>query len=133
MEIFCMGKVDLSDLTIMIVDDALLSRKVIERMLKTRGAKIMECRNGLEAIRRLEEECPDIILLDILMPEMDGFAVLAEMKKRGIEIPVVVLSADIQNSSKEKCLELGASGFLNKPVREEELFAAINDVMSAGA
>ena len=128
-----MGKVDLSDLKIMIVDDAMLSRKVIERMLKTHGAQTMECGNGLEAINRLEEENPDIILLDILMPEMDGFAVLAEMKKREIEIPVVVLSADIQNSSKERCLELGASGFLNKPVREEELFAAINNIMSAGA
>ena len=65
------------------------------------------------------------------MPEMDGFAVLSELQKQKNKVPVLVLTADIQEITREQCLALGAAGFLNKPVKTEDLITAVQGGLGA--
>jgi CheY-like chemotaxis protein len=105
----------------LVVDDALLSRITVKKMLTNSQIDCVEASNGREALKAIEENRFDIVFLDLLMPEMDGFEVLEALQKQNYSSPVIVISADIQKSSKTRCEKLGASGFLNKPVTEDEL------------
>lgn len=113
---------------IMVVDDSWLTRRALKNMLEGDGHGVLEASHGLEALTMMDAHSPEIIILDLLMPEMDGFALLAELKKRGSKIPVIVVSADIQNTAREKCLSLGATGFLNKPPKRDELIDILNEI-----
>jgi two-component system chemotaxis response regulator CheY len=119
-----------NDLSMLITDDSIIARKKIKGLLKDTGFKITEAVNGNEALEILEIERFDIILLDLLMPELDGFDVLRRLKDKNMKIPVIVISADIQEATRELCMELGASGFLNKPPSKDELLATIENVIN---
>ncbi|EHQ35029.1 response regulator [Methanoplanus limicola] len=110
---------------ILVTDDSVFQRNIITEILSESGYEYSEAKNGLEALDILKSEKPDLILLDLLMPEMDGFHFLEEFNKSGYNIPVIVLTSDIQNTTKKRCMELGAAGFLNKPVEKEELLLLI--------
>ncbi|UUX93667.1 response regulator [Methanoplanus endosymbiosus] len=113
---------------ILITDDSLFQRNIITEILSESGYEYIEAKNGLAALEILKSEMPDLILLDLLMPEMDGFHFLDEFNKSGYKVPVIVLTSDIQNTTKERCMKLGASGFLNKPVETEELLPLIKEL-----
>lgn len=113
---------------ILVVDDSWLTRRALKNMLEDGGHGVLEASNGLEALTMVDAHCPEIIILDLLMPEMDGFALLGELKKRGSKIPVIVVTADIQDTAREKCLGLGATGFLNKPPKRDELINILNEI-----
>jgi CheY-like chemotaxis protein len=83
----------------------------------------------MEGFEKIQTECPDCIFLDLLMPEMDGYKVLEIIKEKNITTPVVVCSADIQNTAKSKCIELGAFDFLNKPPTQEEVLKVLEKVL----
>jgi two-component system, chemotaxis family, chemotaxis protein CheY len=123
-----MAKFD--DLSLLITDDSIIARKKIKGLLKDMGFKISEAVSGKEALEAMEIEKFDLLLLDLLMPEIDGFEVLRHLKENNISMPIIVISADIQEATKELCLELGASGFLNKPPSQSELVSAIEEVLS---
>lgn len=110
---------------ILVTDDSVFQRNIITEILSESGYEYSEAENGLAALDILKSEKPDLILLDLLMPEMDGFHFLEEFNKSGYKIPVIVLTSDIQNTTKKRCMELGAAGFLNKPVEKEELLLLI--------
>ena len=74
--------------------------------------EISEAVNGLEGIKKIRENTPDLIFLDLLMPELDGFEVLERLKKSDLKIPVIVLTADIQETSKKRCFDLGAKNLI---------------------
>ena len=112
--------------TILIVDDSNISRRKIIGLLSPELYTIHEGKNGFDAVNYLSGHKPDCVILDLLMPEMDGFEVLEYMKENDIKVPVVVLSADIQESTKSTCLGLGAFAFLNKPPDKQIL----NDTVS---
>jgi CheY-like chemotaxis protein len=119
-----------NDMSMLITDDSIIARKKIKGLLKDTGFKITEAVNGNEALDILEIEKFDILLLDLLMPELDGFDVLRRLKEKNNQMPVIVISADIQEATRELCMELGASGFLNKPPSKEELLATIENVIN---
>jgi len=110
---------------ILIIDDSSFQRGIIRKILLQAGYETIEAKNGREGLLRAHDDTPDLILLDLVMPEMDGFMVLAELQKEQNTVPVLVLSADIQEMSREQCLTLGAAGFLNKPVKTEDLILAV--------
>lgn len=115
---------------IVVADDSNLIRMKLKKHLKD-DFEIHEAKNGREALLKTKLEKPDIVLTDLLMPEMDGFGLLARIKAEEIGIPVVVLTADIQYETNVKCRELGAYKVLNKPPSKDELletlFAALSE------
>lgn len=106
---------------ILIVEDSWVTRRIIVGILKADGHELLEAGGGKEGLEMAEKHMPDCILLDLLMPEMDGFDVLEALGKKGLKIPVIVLTANIQKTVREKCLQLGAFAFTNKPAEEDEL------------
>ena len=77
-----------------------------------------------------QQELPDCILTDLLMPEMDGVSLLAALQNLGFNLPVIVLTADIQESKRKQCEELGAAGFLAKPPQSKVLLALVEKVLT---
>ena len=110
---------------VLIVDDSWLTRRTITKVLKTAGYDLLEAVDGRDAMEKLTDAPPDCIVLDLLMPEMDGFEMLNAMSKKGHTIPIVVLSADIQDSTRARVLELGACELINKPPKGDELLVAV--------
>ena len=108
---------------ILIIEDSSFQRGMIKRMVSAfkQDLEIVEAKNGQEGIQKIEDINPDLIFTDLVMPGTDGLYVLEELKKRENKTPVIVLTADIQSSVKNECLELGASEFIQKPVEEETL------------
>ena len=94
------------------------------------GYEVIEASNGKETMEMILAQSPDCLLLDLVMPEMDGFGVLKAIQEKDLSIPVVVVSADIQDTSRAKCHELGAVGFLNKPANEDEIISAIQEAIT---
>jgi CheY-like chemotaxis protein len=117
---------------ILVVDDSAFARLNICRVLKSAGHEILEAANGREGLDMVMRLEPDCILSDLLMPEMDGIGFLAALRERRIALPVIVLTADIQETKKRQCLDLGAVGFLHKPPQKEELLDQIESTLSAG-
>lgn len=105
---------------ILVVDDSSTAREIVIRILGS-GYEYVRAESGEEALVKIAEVSPDLILLDLLMAGMDGFGVLENLKKSGNTIPVLVLSADIQKTVKTKVLELGAVDLFNKPLDPENL------------
>lgn len=121
---------------ILIVDDSALSRKrFLAKPLSAAGFEVVEAANGKEGFDAWIEsqadggEPYDCVITDLLMPVMDGFELLEQLKQNGCEAPVLVASADIQASSRKKIEDAGANGFLNKPYNDEALLKAVNEVL----
>jgi len=110
---------------ILIVDDSLTARGILKRMLSERH-ELHEAGSGRNALDIVAKENFDLVLLDLLMPEMDGFAVLKELKIIKPELPVLVVSADIQETTRKRIIAAGAAGMVNKPLRLEALLEAID-------
>lgn len=115
---------------ILVTDDSLFQRKIIASVLIEEGFSLVEASNGRDALIKAEENNPDLILMDLLMPEMDGFKFMETAREKGISTPVIILTSDIQDTTKEMCLKLGAAGFVNKPVEKETLMPVINRLLS---
>ncbi|KJU85950.1 response regulator receiver protein [Candidatus Magnetobacterium bavaricum] len=116
--------------TVLIVDDSLLLRMNIANIVKSGGYDILEASDGASALQMLTETTPNCVCLDLLMPDMDGYDVLEAMGGRAKEIPIIVLTADIQTSTRDKCLALGAARILNKPPKKEQLLETIKELIS---
>lgn len=110
----------------LVVDDSAIIRKGVRKILGAKGYETTEAKNGNEALKMVEDHAPDCIILDLIMPEMGGIEVLKVLSKNKSKIPVIILTADIQDVVREECLELGAVAFLNKPILNEEMIGAIN-------
>lgn len=117
---------------ILIVDDSWLTRRGVKRILQSEGYDIIEAENGLQALELINggDGTIDAVVLDLLMPEMNGTEFLERLNQDQIKLPVVVLTADIQKTVKQKCIELGADLFLNKPPEPEELIGAIQSILN---
>ncbi len=117
---------------ILICDDSWLTRRGVKRIVQSEGYEVCEAENGLQGLEMLKasDSNIDAVILDLLMPKMSGVEFLDALKGENIMIPVVVLTADIQKTVKEKCTELGAGAFLNKPPEPEVLIAVLNDLLT---
>jgi twitching motility two-component system response regulator PilH len=115
---------------ILIIDDSSFQRKILSGILKEGGHDIMIAENGKDGLESIEKEKPDLIITDLLMPEYDGHFFLEQAKAKNIQIPVLIVTSDIQESTRNRCIARGAAGFVNKPVKKETLLRAINKVLS---
>ena len=114
-------------ISVLIVDDERVNRAIIGRMLKKKGFTVTEAENGFEAIALIESDSPDMVLLDIVMPNMDGFQVLAEMQKRGLnDTPVIMVTASDESETIVRAFDLGANDYITKPVDPAVTIARIN-------
>ncbi len=114
---------------LLVIDDSMVSRMITKKVLLSINAEIIEASNGEDGIKKAREDRPDLIILDLLMPEMDGFKVLEKIKTESMGIPVIVLSADIQDTTRERVLKLGASGFVHKPPSEDDITKVIESIL----
>jgi class 3 adenylate cyclase len=103
--------------SILVVDDDPMNRLLLDRMLTQLGHRVLPAADGGEALRRLEADDPDVVLLDIVMPEIDGVTVLGRIKADPLRqsVPVIMISALEDLASVVRCIELGAEDYLPKP------------------
>jgi DNA-binding response OmpR family regulator len=113
---------------VLIVDDDLPSVKMNSYLLREEGYDVATASNGMEALRLLEDEAVDLVILDVMMPMMDGHETLRRLRKE-YDLPVIFLSAKGETSDKVRGLELGADDYLGKPFEPAELLARVKSVM----
>lgn len=118
---------------ILVVDDSLFARIRVRDILQEGGHEVVEAENGRQGLERVVAALPDLVLTDLLMPELDGVAFLSALRESGNTVPVVVLSADIQETKRQQCLSYGSAGFLAKPPQKAALLKMVAEVLGAGA
>ena len=115
---------------VLICDDSALARKQMARSLPaTLNADVTFAIHGKNALEELAQKEFKLMFLDLTMPEMDGFETLENMKRLGIQTPVVVVSGDIQPKAKERVFALGAKAFIQKPIGKDELKATLKELI----
>ena len=117
--------------TILTVDDQELNLAILEDYLKPLGYRVVKARNGTEALAQIKSEKPDIVLLDIIMPDIDGYEVCRRVKENpdSRDIPVVMVTSLEETEDLVKALEYGADEFLTKPVNEIEIRARVKSLL----
>ncbi|HEX8036294.1 MAG TPA: response regulator transcription factor, partial [Ktedonobacterales bacterium] len=113
---------------ILVAEDEAALRDFIIRNLRIRGFEVVEAGNGLEAMAQWEREQPDLLVLDIMMPRMDGLEVCKRVREQST-VPIIVLTALDAESDKVAALDLGADDYLTKPFGVEELLARVRAVL----
>src|SRR3984885_924234 len=116
---------------VLVVDDILSNVKLLEAKLTAEYFEVVSAINGLECLARIDEAIPDIVLLDVMMPGMDGFEVCRRIKgnPKTAHVPVVMVTALDQPSDRVAGLEAGADDFLTKPVDDAALFARVRSLV----
>jgi two-component system cell cycle response regulator len=114
--------------TILVADDEPVNRALIQRRLEREGYRVLTAKNGSEAVERARAALPDLVILDVMMPEMDGMDACRLIKEdeRTRDIPIIFLSARDETEMKVSGLGLGADDYISKPFEAEELIARIN-------
>lgn len=118
---------------VLLVEDNAVNRALAQRLLEKRGFIISIAVDGKQAIGAVRDAEFDLILMDIQMPEMDGFEATAEIRKReesnGRRTPIIALTAHALKEDRERCLSAGMDAYVTKPIRPAELFRVIQDVL----
>jgi len=116
-------------LRILLAEDNLVNQRLATRLLEKRGHQVTLAGNGKEAVAATEKNAFDLVLMDLQMPEMDGFEATAALRERekqtGIHLPVIALTAHALKGDRERCIEAGMDGYLSKPIRPQELDATL--------
>ena len=113
---------------ILTVDDELSIIRFLRSNLEDRGYTVISATNGEEALHMIEMELPDLIILDVMMPKMDGFEVCRQLREWS-QIPIIMLSARGDEKDKVRCLDLGADDYIVKPFGANELIARVSAVL----
>lgn len=122
---------DDSRLLVMVVDDSITVRKVTTRLLERSGYRVMTAKDGVDAMGLLQEVVPDMMLLDIEMPRMDGFELATHMRndERLKHVPIIMITSRTGDKHRERAFEIGVNEYLGKPYQESELIASINNII----
>jgi two-component system, chemotaxis family, chemotaxis protein CheY len=118
---------------VLVVDDSGLARRGTRRILEGAGYVVIEAEDGISALERYFVEKPDVVMLDLVMRGMYGLDVLTKLREMDPGVRVIVLSADIQTSSRDLVKEAGAAGFLTKPVDAAALLTMLADTVQGAA
>ncbi len=117
--------------TILVVDDDLDTLTLIGLTLQRRGFAVMKAQSGPEALEKLHADLPDLMIVDVMMPHMDGYEVCRTVKgdPRTAHLPVVMLTAKAQTASQLEGFRAGAVDYITKPVHPQDLVARISSVL----
>jgi len=113
---------------VLVVDDDLPSVKMTAFLLREEGYEVITAHDGLTALNLVEREAPDLLILDVMMPRLDGLEVCRRLRKQG-NIPIIILSAKGETQDRVLGLELGADDYLTKPFEPAELLARVKAVL----
>jgi len=111
----------------LVVDDSITVRRVTQRLLERNGMRVLTARDGMDAVGLLQDHVPDIILLDIEMPRMDGYEVAAHVRNdpRLKDVPIIMITSRVGEKHRARAIELGVDDYLGKPYQEAQLLDAI--------
>lgn len=118
----------LKDRLVLVADDESRMVRFIRMNLEVEGCRVIEASNGLEAVEKVREELPDVVILDVMMPEMDGFEALHQIREFS-DVPVIMLTVRADEEDRVRGLELGADDYLSKPFSPRELVSRIKAVL----
>lgn len=118
---------------ILVVDDSGLARRMVKQYIEELGHTVEEASDGAQALERYVLNRHDAVILDMVMHGMYGVEVLTKLRELNPELRVIVVTADIQKSTREQVKAAGAAAMINKPVKKEELVAVLNTVLGGGA
>ena len=119
----------------LVVDDSITVRRVTQRLLERNGMRVVTAKDGLEAVSVLQDEIPDVILLDIEMPRMDGYEVASHVRNdaRLKDVPIVMITSRVGEKHRARAIELGVNEYLGKPYQEGQLLQAIEPLVRRAA
>ncbi|HQQ73931.1 MAG TPA: Hpt domain-containing protein [Pseudomonadales bacterium] len=119
------------NITVMVCDDSVTVRKVTSRLLEREGFNVMLAKDGADALLQMQDHLPDVLLLDIEMPRMDGFEVASTMKnsQRLQDIPIIMITSRTGDKHRERAAGMGVERYMGKPYVEEELLFNINELV----
>ena len=117
---------------ILIVDDDLETLRLVGLMLQRQGYQVASAHNGAEALSMARNEQPDLIVLDIMMPDMDGYEAIPKIRQiPGREqIPIIAVTAQAMQGDKEKCLAAGADEYISKPIDVDRLLSVLKEQLT---
>ena len=120
---------------VLVVDDSITVRRVTERFLLRHGYRVLTAKDGLDAVSVIQEQTPDVILLDIEMPRMDGFEFASHVRNdtRFAELPIVMITSRTGEKHKARAIEIGVNDYLGKPYQDLELLKAIEQQLETAA
>jgi len=118
--------------SILVVDDSVTVRKVTSRILRRQGYRVLTAKDGIEALKAMQEEIPAVILLDIEMPRMDGFEVATRVRASQDlkHIPIVMITSRTGDKHRQRAMELGVDQYMGKPYQEEQLLETLNQLLT---
>ncbi len=114
---------------ILIIDDERLIRWSVSRLLERAGYRVSEASTGKDGLAAIEADSPDVVLLDITLPDLDGFSVLRAIRQGHPQIPVLMMTADATRETAQRALRLGAREHLDKPFDPASLQAAVFEAL----
>ena len=124
-------------LKVLLVEDNAINRELAVRLLKKRGHTVSVAGNGKEALSAIESEPFEVVLMDVQMPEMDGFEATAEIRRReaasGKHLPIVAMTAHAMKGDRERCLAAGMDAYISKPIQFDELIEVTESLVSGGS
>jgi two-component system alkaline phosphatase synthesis response regulator PhoP len=122
---------DLSQATILLVDDNVQNLELMQAYLESLPCKIRTARDGLEAVELIDEDCPDLVLLDVMMPRMSGFEVCQKIKSSPAtrDVVVIMVTALHEVGDFERAVECGTNDFITKPVNKLELITRVKSLL----
>lgn len=123
---------DLLTQSVLIIDDEPMARTLLRLMLVRAGFQVSEAEDGFDALEKIKRNQPDIILLDVMMPGMDGFSVCETLRNESetASLPIIMLSAKTDLNSVNKGLRVGATKYLTKPISPEELTQHVREALN---
>jgi CheY-like chemotaxis protein len=114
---------------IMVIDDSAYARHILKNALEKGGFEVVEASNGMEALEQIPIAQPNLVTMDLLMPGMQGQELLQHIKTSYPGLKVIVVTADIQEDTRQELLAAGADEFINKPVSAEVLLEAVTRLL----
>jgi PAS domain S-box-containing protein len=125
----------LPPLRVLLAEDNLINQRLALRLLEKAGHTVRVAGNGRQALQALERDRFDVVLMDVQMPELNGMEATGEIRQRerttGAHVPIIALTAHAMKGDRERCLAAGMDGYVSKPIRDQELFEAIEHVLQA--
>ena len=119
---------------ILLAEDNAVNQTLAVRLLEKRGYSVIAAVNGVEAVQAFENNLFDVVLMDIQMPEMDGFeataAIRAKEKLTGRHVPIIAMTAHALKGDQERCISAGMDAYVSKPIRTSELYSTLERMLA---